>query len=154
MDRSPLIRFDLCRAHLDGSLDPAPKESDLIGTVFSQLAPTVAPWIAILILIVWIEAECRKFTNRRRFDRQSGIESIMALSWQEFEELIAEGYRRQPHPLQKQPTPTKTWRVGRFDSAGKAEGDRFKSISALNQPALIDSNESDAVAGSPGWNPG
>lgn len=69
--------------------------TELIGTVLSQLAPTFAPWVAGVMLVVWLAAETQKLINRRRFDQHAGIESIRAVSWQEFEELIAEAYRRQ-----------------------------------------------------------
>jgi restriction system protein len=74
--------------------------TDIAQTVFSQLSPQFAPWIAVVILFMWIGAELRKFLNRRRFDRQSGIQSIRDLSWDEFEDLISEVYRRQGYAVE------------------------------------------------------
>jgi restriction system protein len=38
-------------------------------------------------------------TDRRRFDEQSGVESLRRLSWQEFERLLGEFYRRQGYEV-------------------------------------------------------
>jgi restriction system protein len=38
-------------------------------------------------------------TDRRRFDEQSGVESLRRLSWQEFERLLGESYRLQGYEV-------------------------------------------------------
>jgi restriction system protein len=70
-----------------GGLDPS--------LLVRSLLPVLAWWIAALLLLAWVGAELWKFSNRRLFDRQTGLESIRALSWSQFESLIGEAYRRQ-----------------------------------------------------------
>lgn len=54
-----------------------------------------APFLASLILLTWIAAEIAKVCDRVRLNRQTGAGSIRDLSWQEFESLLAETFRRQ-----------------------------------------------------------
>jgi len=56
-------------------------------------APAFAPFAAVFLFPAAVSA-IRAFRKRRMLERQSGIESIRALSWKEFEELLAEAYRR------------------------------------------------------------
>jgi len=63
--------------------------------VFAKMAHGSAPWALLLTLMIWAAAEFKKFATRRTFDRQTGAESIRSLSWREFEELLAEAFRRQ-----------------------------------------------------------
>jgi restriction system protein len=44
-------------------------------------------------------------TDRTRFDTQSGIDSIRRLSWQEFERLLSEVYRRQGYEVRQRGGP-------------------------------------------------
>ncbi len=67
---------------------------------FAALAVTLAPWIGGFILFCWAITEGKKFVNRRLLDRQSGLDSIHDLSWQEFEQLIGEAYRRQGYAVE------------------------------------------------------
>lgn len=68
--------------------------------VFAGLAVTLAPWIGGFVLFCWAVTEGKKFANRRLLDQQSGLDSIGELSWQEFEELIGEAYRRQGYAVE------------------------------------------------------
>lgn len=68
---------------------------------FSDFAVKVAPWTAGLILLIWLAAEGHKWTNRTRLDRQTGIESIRALSWRDFERLLGEAFRRQGYAIEQ-----------------------------------------------------
>jgi restriction system protein len=52
-------------------------------------------WIAIIFLFPAVFSTIESLRKRRLLDRQSGIESVRSLSWKEFEELLAEAYRRQ-----------------------------------------------------------
>src|SRR5579864_4506581 len=54
--------------------------------------------VALILLFGLYGAINRRFAgwlDARRFSRQTGIESIRQLSWQEFERLLGEAYRRQ-----------------------------------------------------------
>ncbi|HNO80316.1 MAG TPA: DUF2034 domain-containing protein [Phycisphaerae bacterium] len=66
-----------------------------ISTLVAGVSKGIALPIAGLVLFLWLFAEFQKWQRRRLLDAQSGIESIRALSWQEFEHLVGEAYRRQ-----------------------------------------------------------
>jgi restriction system protein len=57
--------------------------------------PTFAPYFAFFLLMPAPVAAFNAYKKRRLFDSQQGIESIRNLSWQKFELLVAEAYRRQ-----------------------------------------------------------
>lgn len=48
----------------------------------------------LAILIAWSGAEVWKLMNRNLLNRQTGLSSIKEISWQEFERLVGEAYRR------------------------------------------------------------
>jgi restriction system protein len=63
-----------------------------------------APRYALISLIFLLPAAASAIVTtrkRRLLDRQSGIESIRLLSWKEFEELLAESYRRQGYTVRE-----------------------------------------------------
>jgi restriction system protein len=62
--------------------------------IASVIAPMIAPWAAGLIMVFWLVAEFQKGADRRRLDKQTGIDSIRGLTWQDFERLLAEAFRR------------------------------------------------------------
>lgn len=72
-----------------------------IGTVVAGVAQTVALPVAALVLFIWLLAEFKKWQRRRLLDAQSGLNSIHDLSWQEFEHLVGEAYRRQGYVVQE-----------------------------------------------------
>lgn len=60
-----------------------------------------APWIALFVLFIWVLAELQKRRSRRGLDRQTGLDSIREMSWKQFEELLAEAYRRQGYEVER-----------------------------------------------------
>lgn len=68
-------------------------------TILAGFASKAAPWSAVAVLIVWLFALLGKSSNRKRLDRQTGIESIRVLSWFDFERLLAEAFRRQGYSV-------------------------------------------------------
>jgi restriction system protein len=57
---------------------------------------SVATWaIPALLLAAWVTAEFSKFLDRRRFNRTTSIADVQQHSWQQFERLVAEAFRRQ-----------------------------------------------------------
>ena len=62
---------------------------------FRIMLPTLAWVFAGVVLVAWAMAEIYKLQNRRLLDSQEGAECIRKLSWQEFERLVCEAYRRQ-----------------------------------------------------------
>ena len=72
-----------------------------MGTVVAGVARGIS-WIAAgLVLCIWLLAEFQKWRRRRLLDAQSGLNSIRDLSWQEFEHLVGEAYRRQGYVVQQ-----------------------------------------------------
>jgi restriction system protein len=63
-------------------------------------SPSLA-WVAIIFLFPAIMSASESFRKRRLLDRQMGIESINLLSSKEFEELLAEAYRRQGYAVKE-----------------------------------------------------
>ena len=57
-------------------------------------------WVPALILVMASIGSFIRSRNRRRLlERQHGIETIRALSWPEFEQLVGEAYRRQGYSV-------------------------------------------------------
>jgi restriction system protein len=65
-----------------------------VQAAISALAP-LAPLFACIVLVIWCVAEFKKWDDRRRLEGQTGPSSIQTLSWQQFESLLAEAFRRQ-----------------------------------------------------------
>lgn len=61
----------------------------------SLMLTIAAPWFAGVILLVWSAAEFFKYLDRRLVNHQHGSDDIRNLSWQEFERLLCEMFRRQ-----------------------------------------------------------
>lgn len=66
-----------------------------VGAFWGPLFKTLAWYLAGAVLVVWIAAEIWKLLNRRLLDSQTGLDSIRDISWQRFERLVCEAYRRQ-----------------------------------------------------------
>ena len=64
----------------------------------SQLYRTLSSWmgwlVACAIMLAWVSAEVRKLRSRHLVETAVGPESIRELPWREFEQLVAECYRR------------------------------------------------------------
>lgn len=67
--------------------------------VFVSLLPTYAHLVALPFLLVAGVAWFNAYRRRRLLDQQSDIESIRNLSWQEFELLVGEAFRRQGYAV-------------------------------------------------------
>lgn len=61
----------------------------------------LAPWAPFLFLLYWATQIKVAMRNSKRLDRQTGIDSIRQLSWQEFEDLLGEAYRRRGYRVEK-----------------------------------------------------
>lgn len=80
--------------------DPKNVAATTMYRTMSGIAVQVAPWAGAFVLMIWLFALMTKWKNRRRLDRQTGIESIRGLSWQDFERLLAEAFRRQGYMVE------------------------------------------------------
>ena len=71
---------------------------------FSKGISGVAPFVALVLLIPAPIAALNSWRKRRLLDSQKGIESIRALGWREFEQLVGEAYRRQGYKVAENTT--------------------------------------------------
>lgn len=69
--------------------------------IFVPISTRLAPFAGLAVLAIWGLAEMKKWTNRQRLDHQTGLSSIGGLSWQEFEELVTEAYRREGFAVER-----------------------------------------------------
>jgi restriction system protein len=64
-----------------------------------QVLVGLAPWSWKILVALWAAAMVIKLVNARRLDRQTGLASIRELSWEQFEQLLAEAFRRQGYSV-------------------------------------------------------
>ncbi len=75
--------------------------NDIFLKNLAPLAPRFAWVAAAIFLLPAAVSAIQSFRKRRMLDRQSGIESIRSLSWEQFEELLGEAFRRQGYSVQE-----------------------------------------------------
>ena len=63
--------------------------------------PHLAPLAAAILLIPAPFAAFNSYRKRKLLDTQSGLESIRSLPWRQFEELVAEAYRRKGYMVRE-----------------------------------------------------
>ena len=66
---------------------------------FANISQYLAPWAAIVVLIIGLAARIRILSGNSLLDKQSGLDSINKQTWQEFEELLAAAFRRQGYKV-------------------------------------------------------
>jgi restriction system protein len=65
----------------------------------TNIAPTVAPLVALFLLIPAPISAVNSWRKRKLLDRQESIDTVRNLNWKEFEELVGEAYRRQGYTV-------------------------------------------------------
>jgi restriction system protein len=60
-----------------------------------------APWVGTGILVLWLVAEFQKWQRRRLVESHTGPATMRALSWQDFEYLLGEAFRRQGYLVEQ-----------------------------------------------------
>lgn len=63
--------------------------------IFTGLFHMLAYGVAGVVVLAWVGAEIRKLTSRRLFDTAVDTGHVNDFTWQQFEHLIGEHYRRQ-----------------------------------------------------------
>lgn len=66
---------------------------------FAKALPNLAPVVAFFLLIPAPISAFHAWRKRQLLDNQKNIESIRRLNWKEFEELVAEAYRRKGYSV-------------------------------------------------------
>lgn len=72
-----------------------------LGTTFATVCHNIAPYGGLVVGVIWIIAEAKKFSRRRLLDTQSDLGSLRALTWQQFEQLVGEAFRRQGYAVEE-----------------------------------------------------
>lgn len=80
---------------------PAKMPKDDIWRMMAGMVPVVGKGLAALALLAAGGSAIRSWSRGRLLDGQKNIESIRALSWREFEQLVGEAYRRQGYLIQE-----------------------------------------------------
>ncbi|MBK7731174.1 MAG: restriction endonuclease [Gammaproteobacteria bacterium] len=73
---------------------------------FQAMAKGIAPMATFVALIFLVPAPISAFNSWRKrqlVDKQTGIQSIRSLGWKQFEELVAEAYRRKGYTVIENP---------------------------------------------------
>lgn len=76
--------------------------ADMTYMLFKGLAtaaPASAPIIALLLLIPALISFFNSFQKKKLLDKQQDLDTIKSLSWKQFEELVAEAYRRKGYSV-------------------------------------------------------
>ncbi|HEY1768981.1 MAG TPA: restriction endonuclease [Chthoniobacterales bacterium] len=76
----------------------------LASPFFRALAPaaaTIAPLVAIFFLALSVISAIRSWRNRAVVEKQTGLDSLRSLPWKNFEDLLAEAYRRQGYRVEE-----------------------------------------------------
>jgi restriction system protein len=66
---------------------------------FATIAPVLAPFAAGILLLAAGLSAYNAWRKGNLLQRQTGIKTIRAISWQEFEELVGEAYRRKGYSV-------------------------------------------------------
>ncbi len=73
----------------------------MIGKPFGLISYSFAPWLTLILSLFALRAEGDKHQRRKLFDQQRSLEKICSMSWQEFEVLVGEAYRRQGYRVEE-----------------------------------------------------
>jgi restriction system protein len=90
-------------------------------TLVNSVFTSSAPWVGALTLLAWLLSLVFKWNRRHLFDQQRDLESIRALSWQKFEHLVGEIYRRQGYMVAEHGGPSAD---GGYDLSVRRDGQR------------------------------
>ena len=78
---------------------PSTSSNDIFSQGISKAISKFAPYIALFFLIPAPISAYRSWRKRKLLENQRNIQSIRSLRWKEFEELIAEAYRRKGYTV-------------------------------------------------------
>lgn len=67
----------------------------------APVAAQFAPFILLFFLALALISVLRAWSSRRMLDKQTGLDSIRALPWKRFEDLLGEAYRRQGYKVEE-----------------------------------------------------
>ncbi len=71
------------------------------GNMWARLAPAFAPWLTAGLALIALFAELDKCKRRNLLTTQTGLDTLRGMSWQDFELLVGEAYRRQGYRIEE-----------------------------------------------------
>lgn len=71
------------------------------GNPWALIGAAYAPWITFVIAIIALYAEGDKYQRRKLLEKQTGLDTVREMSWQNFERLVGEAYRRQGYRVEE-----------------------------------------------------
>ena len=93
----------------------------LLGAAASGFTAAGRIWLGLCVVAAAGSA-VRSFLISRKFDRQSGLEDIRALSWRQFESIVGEAFRRRGYSVVENAVDGAD---GGIDLALRKDGERF-----------------------------
>lgn len=73
----------------------------MYGSLLAQLGVAFAPWLTAGLAIIALYAEADKHERRKLLEKQTGLGTLRGMSWQDFELLVGEAYRRQGYRVEE-----------------------------------------------------
>jgi len=80
---------------------PTVQSSNIIFKKLMEAGPQYAPYITGTLAFIALISGLRSWGNGRMLDNQTGLDSLRDLSWKEFEDLVAEAFRRQGYAVEE-----------------------------------------------------
>lgn len=80
--------------------DPTVSITNSLHTTLAMLSQKFSGLAGIVFLLIGLVAEFFKLRDRKMLDRQTGIESIRALTWFQFEKLLCEAFKREGYHVE------------------------------------------------------
>ncbi len=71
------------------------------GSLWAQMGAAYAPWLTFMLALFAAAAEIDKYQRRRLLSRQSSLETLRGMTWQQFEHLVGEVYRQQGYKVEE-----------------------------------------------------
>jgi len=78
---------------------PLIESENLVYKMLLTAAPPAAPFLAFVLFVPAPISFLISFRKKRLLDKQKDLDSIKSISWKEFEELVAEAYRRKGYSV-------------------------------------------------------
>ena len=86
---------------LFNDLDKGNETIKIFVPLASKILVQTSPMFGLFVLLLWMGAELKKYTNRKRLDSQGGIDTIRELNWLDFEALLSEAFRRRGYNVEQ-----------------------------------------------------
>jgi restriction system protein len=71
------------------------------GSLWAMVGSAFAPYFTFVLALIALYAEADKYKRRQILKQQSSLDTLRGLTWQEFELLVGEAYRRQGYKVEE-----------------------------------------------------